>query len=450
MAETITLFEHETYKYADAVALTMPLERLKNALGFHIVRVAAEGSQPALHASQYVGIVRVGGTTIQVLPKIYRTKGEGGKELTREEQAKEATHNLLYLLNYAGYLSITQHDLANLRGYDADWFEVLTYLFATHLLEEWQRGAYRTYQAVEDELPVLRGKLRVAEQLRHPARLQIFSVVYDEFTTDNRLNQVFRLVVERLWHMTRDAHNRRLLGDLQMMMDEVTLCPSITAAEAKPERLITRLNQRFAPLLTLARLFLDDSTLQLTSGDLSTYAFVFDMNRVFEGFVVNFIIRHRDKIIPHMQDYDLLPQTRQAGRALAKNEQNNHVFHLRPDLAVRDKTGKFPLLLDAKYKTLDPDKEDYDVSREDFYQMYAYARRYDCPRVLMIYPQTVGMNEGLCRRFTLEEFMVKNDKEEKHQGSITVATIDLRKELAYNNEQELICRFKELMIGEVK
>ena len=447
MVETITLFEHETqdYQFKDGrpsfTDLHLALERLNLKLKARFVRTTADGSKPALHAAQYVGIVRVAGLTIQVLPKIHRAELD-----ERGDEAKdEATHNLLYLLNYAGYLSIRQHDLANLAHFNSDWFELLTYLFATHLLEEWQRGAHRTYQTVEDELPVLRGKLRVAEQLRHPTRLNIFSVVYDEFTTDNRLNQVFRLVVERLWHITRDAQNRRLLGDLRMMMDEVTLCTSITVAEAKPERLITRLNQRFAPLLTLARLFLDESTLQLTGGDLSTYAFVFDMNRVFEGFVVNFIRQHRNDILPpEWSDYDLLSQTAGATRHLARSSKGP-AFRLKPDLAFREKPDKFPLLLDAKYKLLKPDEEDYDVAREDFYQMYAYARSYNCPTVLMIYPQKVGITDVPTRKFELQVC-----EDDLFEGKIVVAAIDLQKKLTYNDEQYLIYAFKKLVEGAIQ
>ena len=49
-----------------------------------------------------------------------------------------------------------------------DWFEILTRLFATHLREEWQRGASRGYQLVEDDLPTLKGKWRITEQIRRP------------------------------------------------------------------------------------------------------------------------------------------------------------------------------------------------------------------------------------------------------------------------------------------
>jgi hypothetical protein len=123
-----------------------------------------------------------------------------------------------------------------------------------------------------------------------------FAVAYDEFTADNALNRVFRFVIERLWHLTRDHGNRKLLGELRQWLDEVTLLPSVTVADAKPA-LLTRLNRRYEPLLNLARLFLENRTLQLAAGDLTTFAFVFDMNELFEAFVINFICRYRQEIL---------------------------------------------------------------------------------------------------------------------------------------------------------
>src|SRR5439155_340219 len=116
--------------------------------------------------------------------------------------------------------------------------------------------------------------------------------------------------VERLWSGTRNSENRQILGELRQWLDEVTLLPSLSASAASPA-LLTRLNRRLEPLLNLARLFLDGGIMQLAAGDLSAFAFVFDMNRVFEAFVVNFMRKYRHQILPpDLRECDLLPQTR--------------------------------------------------------------------------------------------------------------------------------------------
>lgn len=414
MIKPINLFEYgQTSGFNWTDRELAALERINKSIGSEILRpTIGAGGARELKAGSYVGVVRFGSRTIQVLPKIYKSS----EAASEQDRAREATRNLLYMLAYAGRLPVREHALAPLLRHGSDWFEILTRLFASHLLEEWQRGAHRTYQTVEDALPVLKGKWRIADQLRHPIRQHIFSVTYDEFTADNPLNRIFRFVVERLWRLTRDSGNRQMLGELRQWMDEVTIPARVTSAEAAPS-LLTRLNGRYTPLLNLARLFLDGGALQLMTGnDLSTFAFTFDMNKLFEAFIINFIRRHREKILPpEFQNCDLLPQSYGATTYLARKELKS-VFLLKPDLVFRDKAAQFPLLLDAKYKRLDKADAKLGVSQADFYQMHAYARRYECDRVLLLYPQTVDSLQPLRASFRVENSNI----------FISAATVDLR------------------------
>jgi 5-methylcytosine-specific restriction enzyme subunit McrC len=379
-----------------------------------------------LKAKQYVGVFRLGDRTVQVLPKMYRSDD-------LEDQNQEAVRNLLYMLEYTNQLSVKQYSLASLSQQDLDWFEILTRLFAINLLEEWQRGAFRNYQSMSDTLPVLKGKWNLTEQLRRPERKHLFSVTFDEFTADNQLNRVLRYVVERLYQLTRNFHNRQMLHELQQWMEEVTLLPKVNIEDLRLIP-ITRLNQRYEPLLNLARLFLENESIQLSSGNFQTFAFALDMNKLFEEFVICFIDRRRHEILPtELQDCELLSQSVGALRYLAKTSNQQPVFQLKPDLVVR-KNKKFPLILDTKYKRLKEGDRKLGVSQSDFYQMYAYAQRYDCPHVLLIYPQVVRMSE------LKAEFAIAG-------GTITAATIDLCGDLSKQEERDkLVKRLKELFV----
>jgi 5-methylcytosine-specific restriction enzyme subunit McrC len=410
MLKPLTLFEHEYttgFNWSDSELVT--LEQMNKSLGVPLLRPAIRAGKRELQAAQHVGVVRLGGRTIQILPKIYRPG-----DTSNEARIKEATHNLLHLLAYAGQLPVREHELAPLLRHGDDWFEILTRLFAYHLLEEWQRGAYRNYQVVEAESTMLKGKWRIADQLRRPDRRHVFSVAYDEFTADNPLNRVFRFVVERLWRLTRNSSNRQMLEDLRQWMEEVTLKSHINAAEVNTS-ILTRLNQRFAPLLNLALLFLEGGALQLKAGDMTTFAFTFDMNKLFEAFIVNFIRRHREEILPAtLRTCELLPQSRKATRYLARSL-DRQVFLLKPDLVFR-RSKEFQLLMDAKYKRLDSTNIKLGISEADFYQMNAYAHRYDCARVILIYPQTAGMTKPLRAQFVVEGTDI----------SIAAATVNLQ------------------------
>lgn len=412
-----TFFEHEQRAFEWTEREASALERLNRAAGAEVLRATWRAGRRELRAAQHVGVVRMGRRAVQVLPKTHRA-GAGASDEQREARAREATQNLLHMLAHAGRLPVREHALAPLLRRGGDWFEILTRLFATHLREEWQRGAHRRYELVEDELPLLKGCWRVSESLRRPARRHVFPVAFDEFTADNALNRVFRFVVERLWRLTSDGANRQLLGELRQWMEEVTLPADLPARAAAPA-LLTRLNARFEPLLNLARLFLEGGSLQLAAHDFTTFAFVFDMNRLFEEFVLGFIRRRRPEVLPgDLRRCDLLPQSHGAPHHLARNEQGQDVFRLHPDLAFR-RGVEFPLLLDTKYKRLDPGDRRLGISPADFYQMHAYARRYGCPRVILLYPQTADTPDPLRARFTLEG-----------GGRIDAATLDLRADLS--------------------
>jgi 5-methylcytosine-specific restriction enzyme subunit McrC len=430
MSRLETIFEHGFSESAWTDHTVAALARLNRAYGAEILRATVHQGKRKLQAAEYVGVVRLGAQSFQILPKLYQSADAN-------IAAQEATRNLLHMLAYANDLQIREHALAPLLKQDADWFEILTRLFVTHLQAEWQRGAQRNYQRIEDELPLLKGKWRIGEQLRRPVQHHRFHVAYDEFTSDNALNRVFRFVVERLWHLTRDAHNRQRLGELRQWLDEVMLVSTLTVDEVPPT-LITRLNERFAPLLNLARLFLAQRSLQLAARDMETFAFVLDMNALFEGFIVNFIRGHRNEILPHYVNADLLIQTRGATRHLAQHEIHGNVFHLKPDLAVRVENS-FPLLLDTKYKTLDVTKNNFGASQADFYQMYAYSQQYHCPHIVLLYPQTAGMDFPVN-----EEFKIVGTNE-----TIRVATVDVRGDLGKRNEKnKLVQELKGIFVEE--
>lgn len=239
-------------------------------------------------------------------------------------------------------------------------------------------------------LPILKGKWQIATQLRRPEQKHLFTVTYDEFTVDNPLNRILRYVVERLWQLTCDSDNRQALTELRYWMNEVTLLPIVTADMAKQIQL-SRLNQQYEPLLNLARLFLERLGLQLSASNVTTFSFVFDMNQLFERFITGFIQCHRNEVLPPLlKQCELLPQGQRTAKYLA-NREGQQVFRLKPDLVFRT-SDQFPLVMDIKYKHLNEGDRKLGIAESDFYQMYAYINRYACPRVILLYPQTIELS----------------------------------------------------------
>ena len=138
--ELVTLFEYESMDISDRYELKC-LERLSKATGIEILKPLVRNGQLKFQARQYVGVLRLGQRTIQILPKIHRL-------CNREQSQQESTRNLLFMLDYAGYLGIREVNLAALQR-SQNWFEVLIYLFTSHLKQEWQKTTHRSYQPLD-------------------------------------------------------------------------------------------------------------------------------------------------------------------------------------------------------------------------------------------------------------------------------------------------------------
>src|SRR5262245_21865615 len=134
MAETLTLFEHELRSFDLKERQRALLDQLQQRMPEQVLQPVYRAGHCALRAGQHVGVVRLGEQTIQILPKIYQSPDT----VPPERRAREATANLLHMLAYAGLVRVQESDVADLLSRESDWFEVLTYLFANHLRDEWR------------------------------------------------------------------------------------------------------------------------------------------------------------------------------------------------------------------------------------------------------------------------------------------------------------------------
>jgi 5-methylcytosine-specific restriction enzyme subunit McrC len=427
---TITLFEHDYSPFLWTDKDLSDLDRVNKLLGAELLSFTIKGKDRYIKSNEYVGIIRFGNYSIQVLPKMYKN----APGISQKEIERQATGNLLHMLSIAGQLPFKDNDLTNLLEKKLDWFEIITRLFVKNMIKEWQRGVYRTYQTREEELSILRGKWKVYELIKKPERKHRFSVQYDEFETDNLMNRIFRFVVERLWNLTRDPANRNQLATLRSLMQEVVLLPSVAAHECN-RITISRLNQQYEPLLHIAQLFLSNQSFQLTNGSERSFAFVFDMNALYENYIINLIRRFRSDILPsYLNESDLLPQSQGCSLFLASHL-GKKVFRLKPDLTFRINSTT-PLILDTKYKRLSTKDRQLGVSQADFYQMAAYAHRYECAKIILLYPQTADIPQPIFSQFHIENSITE----------IIISTVDLRLNLNHPaGRKQLIQSLRQLL-----
>jgi 5-methylcytosine-specific restriction enzyme subunit McrC len=387
---TSSVFEHSPIATLSNAEKNL-LDQLR---GPHNERVFEVGWRQT-RATSFVGVVQLPHTALQVLPKMYRH--ENDKE-------REATANLLFMLSYTRKLDVTEPEISRLTAQRAPFSEILFWVFAHRLWDAVHREVLRGYVTIEERLDVLKGRWLVAAQAARPDgwRRDRFDVAYDEFTEDNLPNRLFKATVHRLSRWSQRTDTRRRLTQLRAVFADVAdITPQphdFYEAGNWMERYRRRIGERhlYRPLLDLARMFWTGTGPQPSPGRTETFTFLFDMNQLFEEFIAEFIRRELREV---WQSRGWTFHAQSGTRHLLCDETGNNRFKLVPDIRFEAAPGETALIVDTKYKLLDPNTNKAGIAEADAYQMFAYKERYRCPRVILLYPQA---GEKLGRDFSAD------------------------------------------------
>jgi 5-methylcytosine-specific restriction enzyme subunit McrC len=337
--------------------------------------------EASIRSSSYVGVMRIGKRTIQILPKIAKKGSEGDNR--HEAIFSSAVHNLLFMLSFTKRLRIKEVDLSRLSRVDDDFFEFLIYLFAKNTLELLKRNMCKEYVDLEENVVFLKGKIKFSSHIKHNAALKHrFYTEFDDFSADNLLNQILKYTTHLLLGACSSPDNVKKLQEIYFMLDDVSLRAIIPELFSKVK--LTRLNDEYVPVLNLCKLFIERAALELRAGPLDVFSFVFDMDVLFEEFIGEFIKR---KFAGKFYEITLKRPVKHFAQKYVEQGKPENVLPLKPDIVIRKTRDERTLIVDTKYKELTSKDKKEGADRSDIYQMYAYSKKYSSPDVIMLYPQ---------------------------------------------------------------
>lgn len=345
-------------------------------------------------AQQWVGVIQVPGLSVEILPKIAPRACEEKPEAQTEFSRK----NLLYMLILAGKLPIRERDLADQSAAKSPLLETLIAIFAKRLFFELNRGRQHSYLRRRENLPVLKGKLAFSEHIKHNiARKDRFFVEHDEFLPDTALNRIFKAACRRLFETTSTTHTQERLTYCLMLLDEVA--DISIGAHHFDKVIINRQNERFADLFAFSRLVLTERAPAAAAGAQNTFSLLFDMNVVYENFVAEFLRRY--VLTDDLADCKLFAQATSRLQHLVyrppaelppdyrPRKHGKKTLALKADLLIE--RGDQRLVMDTKWKRLSEEKGGRQgVSRDDLFQLFAYAHNYRAQHNVLLYPQPAG------------------------------------------------------------
>jgi len=295
-----------------------------------------------------VGAVHAAGLTVTVEPKL-------------------PIERLLFLLEYAPDRPVWHTSTVGVT--DApDLLSAMATVFARAADTATRTGLLQGYRTFDDSLPVLRGRLRIADQLSRRFAMPLPAEVrYDDYTADVPENQVLLAAVLRLLRLpTLPKAARGLLVGLRHRLADVT-APG--RGLALPIWTPSRLNVRYLPALRLAGLLLAGSSFEHRPGDVQVSGFVLNLATIFEDFVVATL----GSALRSLAGGAITPQARLHLEEACEVD-------IRPDLVWR-RDGAPAAVVDAKYKAEKPSG----YPQADLYQALAYATVLKLPEAHLVY-----------------------------------------------------------------
>jgi 5-methylcytosine-specific restriction enzyme subunit McrC len=311
--------------------------------------------------NQYVGVLQVGGTTIEVLPKVDR--------LNKEDDSWRKV--LIDMLRKVHGLDLKSTNNAALRLKPHSILDLYMELLVTEVAYLMRQGLTKSYRKTEGNRTALKGKLLFAKQIRHNlVHAERFYVQHSTYDRENKFNCILQKALHLVARLCTQASLRAHVAQLLIDFPEL---PDIAVDEALFQRLPwTRKTEGYRKAIDIARLLLLNFHPDIRGGEENVIALMFDMNQLWERYMMQ-ILRHA------APDGWTVEGQR---RALFWEADGLPDANLKPDIVLHG--SGCTIILDTKWKLLDGGRP----SDADIRQLFAYQHKWKAEEGFLVYPDT--------------------------------------------------------------
>lgn len=350
----------------------------------------------------FCGVLQTDQLAIEVLPKI-----DHGSDSSEDMRGL-----LVAMLARAGQLGSKRVGDAGLAQQHSHLLDVFIEDFCGQVKSALRGGAIARYSERTENLNAIRGRLELTEHLRANAFDRSHLLCrFDERSIDNPYNQALKGVLRILLGFALSPRTRAMVAAFLHRFDEVS-DRRITSRDVGALR-FDRTIRHWEPVFARAHWLLSGLYPDIRTGDGVGSALLFNMEKLFET-VLGLRIRHACQA----QDGGRLS----VGLQSPVKNLASAGFQLRPDITIQSEV-EIVAILDAKWKRLDLGEANSGVSSGDAYQMNAYASRYRCKRLTLVYPASSDCPPGRITKFVLMT---------EERPVLDVVAIDVR-ELAFGS-----------------
>ena len=324
----------------------------------------------------YVGVIQVGGLTIEILPKADK-KADADKNLWQSV--------LLNMLKVCKRIRVESVSETQLKKRHHSILDVYFEIYLTEIERLVNKGLIKRYQKNQSNQNALKGKLLFAKNIQqnlvHRERFYCEHQVYDR---NHLLHQILYKGLQILKTFVNDALKDRL----NRLLFEFQEIENIEISEKHFRKIVfDRKNSDYQKAFDIAKIIILNYSPSLNYGSENLLTLLFDMNALWEEYIFRILQKHKkdeEKVFS------------QESKRFWKNK------CIRPDIIF--KTKKETFVIDTKWKII----ETNNPSDEDLKQMFVYNLHWDAEKTLLLYPKT-GQTDSSFEEFHYD----KLDKKKK-------------------------------------
>ncbi len=323
------------------------------------------GIRDGIKFQNYVGVIQIGGLTLEILPKTDRKQHSTLNEYT---QWQGALLRMLGICNYIKVDSVSETDLE--RRYHS-LLDLYFSLFLDEVNGLLRRGLIKKYRKNNGQVKALKGRLNFSKQIQqnlvHQERFYTCHEVYDYEHLHNQI------LVKALSVLAIVSNNVVIIDRINRIKLDFPEIKELEITKAHFDQL--RENRKTEPYKTaikIARMIILNYSPDIKSGGENMLALLFDMNQLWEEYIYRMLMRVKSK------EYSVSFQN-------SKKFWENKT--IRPDLVVHRKYAdgtSEKYIIDTKWKIID----EKHPSDDDLKQMFAYNLYWNAGKSMLLYPST--------------------------------------------------------------
>ncbi len=362
----ITVFEHQIIKLNQEIdGVLFDHAKLKALQSFY-----GDNGVPyftlihnGVRFNEYVGVIQVGETLIEVLPKADRQSGpESDKSKWRDI--------LIGMIKAVGLFELHAPSSSNLNIIPNSILDLYFELFVNEIEYLLHTGLIKRYRKKQENVFALKGKILFQKNIQHNViHQERFFVEHTTYDLEHLLHFVLYKTLRLLKTINRNGFLQSRIGALFLCFPEM---PNIEVTKETFQRIqFNRKTECYRKAIDIATLLLLHYHPDISKGRNNVLALMFDMNKLWETFVFVSLKKHA------------VCRTISSQTSKYFWEQENHSrTSIRPDILLNEGDENHCVVLDTKWKNM----KGNNPSPDDLRQMFVYCEYFKAKKAALIYP----------------------------------------------------------------